>query len=64
MTTEVSTREYEFSHGKKPRGKGPWAFFFDRMEEPFFVSGSYTHAKKVAILFAKINGYQRIEVGS
>lgn len=23
---EVSTRDYEFTHGKKPRGEGCWAF--------------------------------------
>ena len=26
---EVSTTQYEFSHGKKPRGFGTWGFFFD-----------------------------------
>ncbi len=26
MAIEVITTEYEFSHGKKPRGEGCWAF--------------------------------------
>jgi hypothetical protein len=26
----VSTREYEFSHGRKPRGYGHWAFWMGR----------------------------------
>lgn len=26
MSVETNTREYEFSHGKKPRGRGYWAF--------------------------------------
>ena len=25
----VETSEYEFSHGKRPRGRGTWAFTFD-----------------------------------
>lgn len=26
MSVEVDTTEYEFSHGKKPRGRGGWGF--------------------------------------
>jgi hypothetical protein len=26
MSPEFNTTEYEFSHGKKPRGTGNWAF--------------------------------------
>jgi hypothetical protein len=26
MKSTVNTERYEFSHGKKPRGKGLWAF--------------------------------------
>ena len=28
-TITVETSEYEFSHGKRPRGRGTWAFTFD-----------------------------------
>ena len=61
---EVSTSEYEFAHGKRPRSDGTWAFFFDRVTEPFFVNGSYSEAKRQAIKYAKERGYSRIEVGS
>ena len=26
MKTKISTTQYEFSHGRKPRGRGHWAF--------------------------------------
>jgi hypothetical protein len=26
MTIEVNTRTFEFSHGRRPRGHGGWAF--------------------------------------
>jgi hypothetical protein len=61
---EVSTKEFKFAHGKRPRSEGTWVFFFDRVTEPFFVNGSYSEAKKAAIKFAKERGYQRIAVGS
>ena len=28
MKTAISTSNYEFAHGKKPRGEGLWAFKF------------------------------------
>jgi len=28
MTMTVNTTEYQFSHGRKPRGQGTWAFQF------------------------------------
>jgi len=30
LKIEFNTREYEFSHGHKPRGRGSWAFFPNR----------------------------------
>ena len=44
---EVSTTQYEFSHGKKPRGFGTWGFFFDGKrdaDQAFWFSGSYGNA--------------------
>jgi hypothetical protein len=61
---EVSTTEYEFSHGKNPRGTGQWAFFFDGESEPFWHTGSYAEAKKMAIKYAVAKGHARIKVGS
>ena len=42
MTPHFNTNEYEFSHGKKPRGHGYWAFFFDGnySEKPFLFSAT------------------------
>ena len=50
---EFNTREYEFSHGRTPRGRGSWAFFFDRsmpVDQAFWTPGSttYAEAKKMA----------------
>ena len=35
---EVSTTEYQFSHGKLPRGRGSWAFQIGRDAESIFWS--------------------------
>lgn len=43
---KCSTRQYEISHGKKPRGYGAWAF--GNLDEIMFVTGKYAEAKKQA----------------
>jgi hypothetical protein len=49
MAVEVNTTEYEFSHGKKPRGYGYWAFQVGRNPEPFFAKGgTYSEAVREA----------------
>jgi hypothetical protein len=58
-----STSEFQFSHGKQPRGEGYWAFFFDRDSEPQFWSGSYAEAKRQATAYAKANGKSFVRVG-
>lgn len=63
MAIEFNTREYEFSHGKQPRGYGQWAFFFDSDPEPFWATGSYAEAKKMAKAYAVSKGYREIKVG-
>ena len=40
MTT-ISTEEYQFAHGRKPRGVGNWAFYFGR-------TGSFTRDPEFA----------------
>lgn len=32
MTIQYSTSEYEFSHGRKPKGFGSWAFEVDLLD--------------------------------
>lgn len=57
---EVSTREYEWSTGKAPRGTGNWAFNIGGEVE--FIYGSYTEAKKLAQIAAKKLGLWSIKV--
>ena len=49
---EFNTSQYKRSHGKTPRGRGSWAFFFDRsmrIEDVYFTpSCTYAEAKKFA----------------
>jgi hypothetical protein len=62
---QVSTAQYEFAHGRKPRGTGDWAFFFDGDRAPFWVVGvSFTEARKHAVTVAAERGVSRVEVGS
>ena len=44
MRIEFTTRDYEASHGRKPRGRGLWLFDIDGNE--FLVYGTLTEAKK------------------
>lgn len=44
MTIEFSTREYEFTHGRTPKGYGHWGFTFEGHE--FWATGTYAEAKK------------------
>lgn len=64
MTTRVETRAYEFSHGRKPRGYGDWAFFFENDATPRFFHGSYSEAKKQAVAAARANRVKSVSVGS
>ena len=64
MSVEFNTREYEFSHGKSPRGYGYWAFFFDNEKEPQWFTGKYSEVKKLARAYAVMKGYRDVVVGS
>ena len=66
-TVRVSTRDYEFAHGRTPRGFGHWAFEFgerEAAEAVEFWTGTYSEAKAQAVRFAKDNGYSYVSVGS
>jgi hypothetical protein len=60
---EVCTAAFERSHGKRPGGRGSWAFTFGT-EEIFWVPGSVTYgeARKVAIARALEIGSPVVEV--
>ena len=72
-----STTEYEFAHGKKPRGEGRWAFEFLAIRAlpaggvgyawgaPVFFGGTFAAAKKAALASAAaFGGVLEIRVGS
>lgn len=41
----LSVNRYEFANGRRPRGEGYWAFWFnDRNGQPWFVPGIHTFA--------------------
>lgn len=50
MATEFDTREYRFSHGREPRGRGAWAFEVNGhtvwAQKNGIMSMTYTEAKK------------------
>ena len=64
----VSTREYEGSHGRKPRGFGHWAFWMGRdtsdIDKAMWFSGMYTDAVRQAKQKAQELGVSVITVGS
>ena len=62
MSIEISTTNYEFSHGKKPRGYGKWAFFFDGGDVPLFFTGKFSEAKRMAIAYAVGHNFSKISV--
>lgn len=71
-TIEVSTGEFEFAHGRKPRGRGFWAFYFGFRRtrggtvDPWFAPGSQTYgdAVKAAKVEARKRGFSFIEVAT
>jgi hypothetical protein len=63
----VSTAAFEFAHGKKPRGTGTWAFFFDGardVRDAFWFTGTFAEAKAKAVAFAHEHGHTTVSVGS
>jgi len=71
---QIETNQYEFAHGKKPRGMGYWAFVFSvpasiaggasRLTEFAPSTMSYAEAKKWAQARARDLKAARVEVGS
>ena len=65
MKTEFCTRDYERSHGKKPRGVGVWAFMPGNSGEPadWFFSPSMSFADAKAWVKAQRPDVQDWAVG-
>ncbi len=69
MTTQFSDRQFRFSHGTAPRGRGTWAFVFrfrSAPEETFWVTGdrTFSEARREAMRVARERGAESVEVGS
>ena len=54
-SVEFDTREFEYAHGKMPRGRGGWGFIAhekskrdDYFDHIFWFNGLYADAKKAA----------------
>jgi len=66
------THEYELSHGRRPGGRGSWAFYFRHDAEPWWArrpdgsSGGmlYTEAKKLATAEARRRGLSLVQVAT
>lgn len=67
-TVTVSTTEFEFTHGRKPRGTGFWFFFTNARlglgAAHFSGSGSFADVKSRAQVWAAGRGFTRLSVGS
>ena len=51
VTVDFDTTQYEFAHGRQPRGRGGWAFQEGdrRSTSPlFWANGTYSEAKRQA----------------
>ena len=68
MSIEVSISDYQFAHGKKPRGTGHWAFLMGRdtsdISKAHWFDGKYGEAKRQAQAKARELGIGIITVGS
>ena len=62
----VETSEYQFSHGRKPRGFGLWFFELTtpKGKREFIYSGMYGKACEAAIAHGLTLQATRIQVGS
>lgn len=64
MTIHFSTTEFEFSHGRKPRGYGYWGFFFGVTKNVWFAPNvrDFADAKKGAREEAKRRDCDEVSV--
>jgi hypothetical protein len=58
----VNTTQFEFSHGKAPKGRGSWAFKLGARAELFWHNGTFTEARKAAKAEARRVGVHWVEV--
>jgi hypothetical protein len=63
---QSSVRDFEFAHGRKPRGNGEWCFTLHRNGSSTreFVSGTFTDAKQQAMRLARDLGCDVVTLDS
>ncbi len=64
---EVSTTQFQFAHGRTPRGSGDWYFTAVGGSEHRggrWFHGMYSDARAQAVAWARETGAYRVEVGS
>jgi hypothetical protein len=61
-----SARDYEFTHGHRPRGTGNWCFGLGRggAWTQFWFNGSYTDGKRAAVREARGLGCDTVVVNT
>lgn len=65
----IDTRDYLLAHGKEPRGRGMWAFFFDgrtHIEDVYWSRPNMTYREALAMakVYARDKGHTVISIGS
>ena len=64
---EVNSDGFQFAHGRKPSGRGGWAFHPDFDVDPssseiIWANGTFTEARREAIKLAKARGWDYLSV--
>ena len=63
-TVRVETTEFQFAHGRMPRGRGRWMFAFGRGEATFAAEGTFAEARAAAVREARRVGADTVRVGA
>lgn len=60
----ISADRYEFTHGRRPRGEGYWAFELraGNRTRQIFINARYAEARKQALAKATEEGYDTVSV--
>ena len=61
---DFSADRYEFTHGRRPRGEGSWAFELraGNRTHQIFINARYAEARKQALVKATEEGYDTVGV--
>lgn len=61
MSVRIDTTEFEFAHGRKPRGRGSWAFCFGSSDEPVWAPGGEGFVAGASCLYGEAAEWARAE---